>query len=130
MLLLLFYQICNIVIFDMCLRPAKLTDMQEKGSVLLLAMFDQDKIGKDDYAGMCVVSCNEIPVGNERKVEHLPLFEYTETPALEELDDRSKDGTSDFLKLMKELLFDSDSGTRKLLKKRSTKKLLHDEAAN
>ena len=80
--------------------------MQKKGSVLLLAMFDQDKIGKDDFAGMCVVSCTEIPVGDERKVEHLPLFGYNETPALKELVDRTKDPTSDFCKLMKEFLIE------------------------
>ena len=104
--------------------------MQKKGSVLLLAMFDQDKIGKDDFAGMCVVSCTEIPVGDERKIEHLPLFEYYETPAFEELNDRTKDATADFCKLMKEFVFDSEVGARKLLKKRSTKKLIQDEPAN
>lgn len=117
-------------IFDLHFRPATLTEMQKKGSVLLLAMFDQDRIGKDEFAGMCVISCTEIPTGDERKVEHLPLFEYLETPAMEELVDRTKDATSDFCKLMKEFVFDSDSGTRKMLKKRSIKKPSHDESAN
>ena len=107
--------------FNLHFRPATLTEMQKKGSVLLLVMFDQDKIGKDDFAGMCIVSCTDIPVGDERKVEHLPLFEYYETPAMEELADRTKDGTSDFCKLMKEFLFDSDSGAKKPLKKKSIK---------
>ena len=111
-------------------RPAASKDMKEKGSVLLLAMFDQDKIGKDDFAGMCVVSCNEIPFGDERKVEHLPLFEFADTSAMKELVDRIKDDAADFCKLMKEFILEQESGAKKLLKKRSTKKLLHDEAAH
>ena len=111
-------------------RPAASKDMKEKGSVLLLAMFDQDKIGKDDFAGMCIVSCNEIPFGDERKVEHLPLFEFADTSAMKELVDRIKDDAADFCKLMKEFILEQESGAKKLLKKRSTKKLLHDEAAH
>lgn len=91
--------------------------------MLLLAMFDQDKIGKDDFAGMCIVKCSDIPMGDERKVEHLPLFEYSDTPAMEELVARTKDATSGFCKLMKEFHLELDSGPKVLLKKKSSKKI-------
>ena len=56
--------------------------------MLLLAVFDQDVITEDDFAGMCVVPCKDIPRlgaddeqrailevdAPQRKVFRLPLF--------------------------------------------------------
>ena len=71
---------------------------------------------------MCVVSCTEIPTGDKREVEHLPLFEYFETPAMKELVDKTKNATSDFCKLTKEFLFDSVCRVRKIAEEEKHKK--------
>lgn len=35
--------------------------MDIEGAVLLLTVMDHDTFGRDDFAGMCVVSCRDIP---------------------------------------------------------------------
>ena len=88
--------------------------MDFHGAVLLLSVFDHDLVGANDFAGMCVVACKDIPrmVSPEasltdprtpqRKNLTLPLFRYSsETPPFVELDVRAHlgdDKANDFFK--------------------------------
>ena len=101
-------------------RPAKSTEMDVEGTVLLLSVFDHDVIGANDFAGMCVVACKDIPQlaspeasltdpdAPQRKNLTLPLFRYTsETPVFAEMDARSHLGdakAANFFKVNKNLL--------------------------
>ena len=94
--------------------------MDVNGGVLLLSVFDHDIVGANDFAGMCVVSCKDIPRlaspetsltdpnAPQRKNLTLPLFRYTkETPAFAEIVARSRLGdtkASEFFKVNKKLL--------------------------
>ncbi len=67
----------------------------------MLAVYDHDVIGSNDFAGLCVVSCKDIPRlsasrasvldpdAPERKNLLLPLFQIKESLALRELEARS-----------------------------------------
>ena len=100
--------------------PAKQAEIDVEGTVLLLSVFSHEVVGANDFAGMCVVACKDIPqlVSSEalpsdsdapqRKNLTLPLFRYTsETPAFAELDARVREGdekASNFFKVNKMLL--------------------------
>ena len=100
--------------------PATQTEMDVEGTVLLLSVFDHDIVGANDFAGMCVVSCKDLPQlvspeasltdpdAPQRKNLTLPLFRYTsETPAFVELDARARlgdDKATSFFKVNKKLL--------------------------
>ena len=91
-------------------RPVESYKLKEDGSVLLLAMFDYDKIGKNDFAGICVVATKTTPQGTELKMEHLNLFHYKQTLAYREIESRATENLAhDFLKLMKKFVFDEDN---------------------
>ena len=70
--------------------------MNKEGAVLLLSVFHHSVIGSDEFAGMCVVACKDIPhftPDPQRKELTLPLFRYsTKTFALAELDARASWG--------------------------------------
>lgn len=73
-------------------RPADPAELKKDGSILLMAMFDYDVLISDDFAGLCVVSCDIIPQeGKEPKVNHLNLFHYKETDSYKELSLRHTD---------------------------------------
>ena len=93
--------------------------MDVEGTVLLLSVFDSDVVGADDFAGMCVVACKDIPQllpseasltdpnTPQRKNLTLPLFRYTSETQLSELHARAHLGdgnASDFVKANKKLL--------------------------
>ena len=98
--------------------------MDKVGAVLLLSVFDHDIVGANDFAGMCVVSCKDIPRlasaqasltdprAAQRKNLTLPLFRcYKETLAFRELDVRSHLGdakANDFFKMSKNQNFLGD----------------------
>ena len=97
--------------------PAKLPDMDKEGTVLLLSVFDHDIVGANDFAGMCVVACKDIPHlsspeeslidpnAPQRKNLTLPLFHYSKaTPAYVELEARAHLGeakAAEFFKMNK-----------------------------
>lgn len=77
------------------------------GAVLLLSVFDHDLVGSNDFAGMCVVACKNVPQmtsphtsltdpnAPQRLNLTLPLFHYSKaTPAFVELDTRAHLGDS------------------------------------
>ena len=81
--------------------------MDIDGTVLLLSVFDHDLVGSNDFAGMCVVACKDIPRmaspqasftdpnAPQRLNLTLPLFHYSkETSAFAELDARAHLGDS------------------------------------
>ena len=88
-----------------------------EGTVLLLSVFDHDIVGANDFAGMCVVACKDIPRlaspeeslmdprSPQKKNLTLPLFHYAKaTPAFVELDARAHLGdtkAADFFKVNK-----------------------------
>ena len=73
-------------------------------------MFDWDKIGKNDFAGICVAATSTTPHSTELKMEHMKLFHYKRTLAFRELEKRSSENlANDFLKLMKKFVFDEDN---------------------
>ena len=115
-----FYVFFFFFFFFFCNSPAKQTEIDVEGTVLLLSVFGHEAIGANDFAGMCVVACKDIPqlISSEampsdpdapqRKNLTLPLFRYTsETPAFAELDARVREGdekASNFFKVNKMLL--------------------------
>ena len=78
----------------------------ESGSVLLLVVRNSQLFGKDDPLGMCVISCKTIPSGDERKVEHRPLFQFplSNSKSFKELQDRKQGEAAKFCKQMKTLI--------------------------
>ena len=100
--------------------PAQQAEIDAEGAILLLSVFDHDIVGANDFAGMCVVACKDIPQlippeasltdpnAPQRVNLTLPLFRYTqETPAFAELDARARlgdDMASEFFKVNKKLL--------------------------
>jgi hypothetical protein len=95
-------------------------EMDYEGAALLFSVFDHDIVGANDFAGVCVVSCSDIPRlaspessltdpnAPQRVNLTLPLFRFThETPNFIELDARARlgdDKASDFFKVNKKLL--------------------------
>lgn len=73
------------------------------GSLLLLVVYDHYTIGTDDFVGMCALNCGSVPSGSERKMEHLPLFQFTDVQckSLKELESRNEDVAVELCKLMK-----------------------------
>lgn len=79
--------------------------MDVDGTVLLLSVFDHDLVGSNDFAGMCVIACKDIPRilspqasfvitdpnAPQRANLTLPLFQYSApgTPVFTELDNRA-----------------------------------------
>ena len=92
-------------------RHAKPEQLSKDGSILLLAIFDHDTFGSNDFAGLCAVPCTSIPKeGTEPKIEHLHLFHYEKTDAFKELELRHTDSMAqDFLKHMKKFEFDGET---------------------
>lgn len=76
------------------------------GSLLLLVVYDQYIFSSDEFVGMCALSCGSVPFGDERKVEHLPLFQFSDVrcQSLKELESRSEDVAIELCKLMKTLV--------------------------
>ena len=78
------------------------------GSSLSLTVLDYDRFTKNDYCGMVMISCEEIPrlpngysgIDNanapQRKTYELPLIVDTATPALFELSRRNHHYVQDF----------------------------------
>ena len=113
-------KILPIIIDTFLHSPAQQTEIDFEGAILLLSVFDHDIVGANDFAGMCVVACKDIPqlVSSEASLTDpnapqrmnlmLPLFRYTtETPAFAELDIRARlgdDKASEFFKVNKKLL--------------------------
>ena len=75
------------------LRPASQESMEMKGTIVVLGAYDYDILGKNDFMGICVVPCNDIPqLSNssslldenspKRKNMTLPLFHIGESKAL------------------------------------------------
>ena len=93
------------------IRTADPSKLKQDGSILLLAMYDHDTFGSDDFAGICVVSCNTTPLeGGERKMEHLNLFHYKQSFAFNELENRIAEPIAhDFLKTMKKFVFEGET---------------------
>lgn len=95
--------------------PADESVMTMDGAILLLSVFDHDVVGTNDFAGMCVVACKDIPrlvsaeaslidaEAPQPKNLTLPLFHYSQqTSAFAELDVRARLGdnqANDFFKL-------------------------------
>lgn len=103
------------------LRPAKEASLDKEGAVLILAVYDYDKLSANDYAGLCVVSCQEIPrltstksslledTGPEIKNFMLPLIHIQGSLPLRELEARQATSDPDacsFSKCYKEFLAD------------------------
>ncbi|XP_019853732.1 PREDICTED: protein unc-13 homolog D-like [Amphimedon queenslandica] len=93
-----------------------LGSLLKDGSILVLAVFDHDTFGRNDFAGLCALSCETIPVdhkGIEPKMEHLYLFHYEKTEAYKELELRHNADSlaHDFLKLMKKFAYDGQTHT-------------------
>ena len=91
-------------------RPVKPEQLSKDGSILLLAIFDHDTFGSNDFAGLCAIPCTSTPVeGTEPKIEHINLFQYQKTEAYEELELRHSDvKAQDFLKHMKKFVFEGE----------------------
>ena len=70
---------------------------------MLLALFDYDVIGSNDFAGLCVIHGFSVPVVEEaeRKTEHLNFFRFKETRAFNELTYRSETSAVTFCKFMR-----------------------------
>ena len=94
--------------------PAKQTEIDTEGTVLVLTVFDYNLIGANEFTGMCVVDCKDIPQMAspqasltdpnvpQRKNLTLPVFRYTSvTPIFVEIDARARlgdDNANDFFK--------------------------------
>lgn len=108
-----FMSICKCVHFY-C-REIERYKLKEEGAIILLAMYDHDRFGANDFAGICVVPLSSTPQGNELKMEHLNLFHHHETLAYKEIEGRSSENLAhDFLKLMKKFVPEAKSGSHPL----------------
>ena len=87
-------------------RPAKENSLDENGAVLMLAIYDHDVIGSNDFAGLCVIAGKDIPRLSARTSTSdpdavqkrnliLPLFTPPETIAFRELEMRHHLNDSD-----------------------------------
>lgn len=89
-------------------RKVKETLLDMSGSVLTLTVFDHDYIKKNEFCGMVVINCAEIPRlpsgssglddpnAPQRKTFELALVTDTTTPALKELAERTHQYVLDF----------------------------------
>ena len=93
-------------------RPAKESDMNKDGAILLLAVYDHDLIGSNDFAGLCAVACKDIPKLSNRpsptdpNAPHaknliLPLFTPLETAVFKELEARHSMNDPDAIEFWK-----------------------------
>ena len=105
-------------------RPANQTEVDRNGTVLLLSVFDHDVFGTNDFAGMCVVACKDIPRlsssqtsltdprATQRRNMTLPLFRCTKASlAFKEIDVRAHQGdakANNFFKVCKNQNFLGD----------------------
>jgi BAI1-associated protein 3 len=91
---------------EFLLPVSKPETMEVDGAMLLLAVFDYDKMSSNDLCGLCVIPCKRIPklagrgsitkpTGPERKNYHLPLFMVQPTLAFRELEARNHAGDSE-----------------------------------
>ena len=70
-----------------------MADLDKKGAVLLLSVFEHGTISSDQFTGMCVVACKDVPhtASDPAEIENLtlPLFRLTEmTISLAEIEAR------------------------------------------
>lgn len=98
-------------LFVLLPRPVNPDHLVKDGSILLLAIYDHDTIGSNDFAGLCAVALNSTPLkGTEPKIEHLNLFHYEKTSAYEELELRNTDHSAhEFLKQMNKFVFEGET---------------------
>ena len=94
-------------LFSHC-RNVKEELLDMSGSCLSLTVLDYDRFTKNDYCGMVVLSCEDIPrlpngfsgiddaSASQRKTYELPLLVDTMTPALMELSRRDHHYVKDF----------------------------------
>lgn len=94
--------------------PVTRQQLHSEGAVMVLSAYSYDKIGKNDFMGICVVQCSDIPLISsttlllddkvpKRSNFQLPLFQIEEVKALQELGVRHLSGeteASNFLKLL------------------------------
>ena len=101
-------------------RSADRQFLETEGAILLLSVFDHDIIRSNDFCGLCVVPCKDIPLLSpaesafsdpnavQRKNLMLPLFKLKKsTVVLKELDARlnlSDPTASEFFKNNKHIL--------------------------
>ena len=74
------------------------------GSLLLLVVYDHYTLAADGFVGMCALNCGSVPSGDERKMEHMPLFQFSDEnrcQSFHELESRSEDIAVELCKLMK-----------------------------
>lgn len=113
--------------------PAEKEEMDTEGAVLLLSVFDHDVVGSNDFAGMCVVACKDIPriaspqasltdpSAPQRKNLTLPLFRFTRTTAVfSELDSRSHLGDAKAEHFFKLYRYQSPLGDLSPVRRRSS----------
>ena len=83
-------------------RSAKKSEMKD-GSLLLLVVYDHYTLAADGFVGMCALNCGSVPSGSERKMEHMPLFQFSDVQckSFQELESRSEDIAVELCKLMK-----------------------------
>ena len=86
--------------------------MNKEGAILLLAVYDHDLIGSNDFAGLCAIACKDIPQLSHHpsvtdpNAPHaknliLPLFTPMETAVFQELEARRSMNDSDANELWK-----------------------------
>ena len=71
--------------------------------MILLALFDHDTFGANDFGGLGVIPGSSVPIVEEaeRKTEHLNFFRFKESRALNELTFRSEASAVTFCKFMR-----------------------------
>lgn len=109
--------------------------MDTEGTVLLLSVFDHDVVGTNDFAGMCVVACKDIPRmaspeaslidpnAPQRKNMTLPLFHFDFTrdiPVFTEIDARSRLGDTKAVHFFKTYRHQSLLGDLSPVRRRSS----------
>ena len=95
-------------LFNLCMpyRVVKKQSLSQSGSVALLVVRNHHSYGKGQFLGMCVFSCAKIPHGEDRKVECLPLFQFTDisSKSFTQLQGRKEDAAIQLYRLMKTLV--------------------------
>ena len=107
--------------------------MDIEGTVLLLSVFDHDVVGSNDFAGMCVVACKDIPriasprvsltdpSAPQKKNLTLPLFRFTRTTSVfSEMDVRSHLGDAKAAHFFKVYKYQSPLGDLSPVRRRSS----------
>ena len=105
------YQLCLLPCTFSSHRPATEVEMAVEGAVLLLSIFDHSTIGSDQLAGMCIVSCKDVPDSTcdaQQRSMTLPLFRFIDmTFSFAEIEARANFGdtkASHFKSSVKKLL--------------------------